>query len=61
MVLELRDGRGDHKTEIKIKNRSIIRTWVKANPGETMTACMRATGFSYKTVVAHLKAISEEA
>lgn len=60
MVLNIRDGRGEHKTEIKIKNRDIIRKWAKENPGETMTACMRATGFSYKTVVGHLKAIEAE-
>jgi len=53
----LKDGRGNHKTKIKLKNRAIIQAWVKDNPGETMTQCMRDTKFSYKTVLLHLKAI----
>ena len=56
----MKNGRGEFKKEVSIKNREIIRAWMEKNPNGTLTDCKKATGFSYVTVRRHVDAIKNE-
>ena len=56
----MKNGRGEFKKEIAIKNREIIRKWLEKNPGKTLTECKKDTGFSYVTIRKHIDAIKQE-
>ena len=51
--MNIENGQGKNKLELKAKNRKIIKEWFETIGG-TMAECHRSTGLSYETIRSHV-------
>lgn len=55
----MKDGRGAHMVELKLKNRTRVKEWMLFNPNGTKTQAMKDLDMSFNALNSHIKAIQK--
>ncbi len=58
--MNIKDGRGANRAELKKENIAKIKRFFKNNPGAIKKDCAEATGLSYSTILNLTKEINNE-
>jgi len=58
--MEIKDGRGDHMSELKLENMGKIKEFFSVNKNATKKECAECTGLSYTTILKLIKEIENE-
>ena len=60
MIVQIKDGRGQHMKETEKKNYEIIKKFFLENPGSTQKECRDKTGYSVSTIRKHLRQLRKQ-